>query len=821
MRIRLFTVFIFLSPALVAAQTYDQYGGLNSGTCSGGAQAHFYTEKASSGRWHFCTPDGHWFFSNSIYAMQVISTSKYGGNLDTARSSAVLRAQAWNFNAIGIYWTTEMPPIGWGATGTGNPTKAPFMHIFRMADRASRNRDGVGTQPIKELNNGSCTSPPAPHVSCNHALSPFGVYWDFYDPAFTTYATNMAKTTDTTQGTYTADFPNSWATGKQWVIGFVPDDSDNLTGLSGPGPEFPGRDGTTHPHPGHVIATAPPVQTNNGFLAGLGCTPANSCSPYADNTVFSKNAWRDFLINKYTTIAALNAAWGASCTGICFDNAINNRSAENVSSVTYAYQVKSNFEGALFLGVTYRSSTCSVSTGTPPTYAAAALTFVRKDVSSFDGLTTSEAWYLKAPASGTNNVVITMTCAVGAGNWINSGVISLTGVNQTTPIDAHNGTGSTDSSGIASTTVTTVADNAWVAEVSVWRTSGQTITSDETQRWWTGGGAFEPMSQGASFGPKTPAGAKTMTERSTVSTAWAISAVAFKPSTSTYGGYTTFNVGLGYPAATTGSLGLLDEDGSHNWIGSDLIAQTGANAVVKTDLDAFLKLYAAKYYSTVATAIRAHNPGILVFSNAPMNSHAGMTRRPVLQAAGASLDVIEVQHDPTRLDIAKQTFLETGRPMVTWTGMAAPTDAALNGSPSAYLVYASQAARGTGYTNEMNSKLALQALDGSFPYVGTNFWAWLDGAENVNWGLVTGLDNVYDALEPAAGSVACSPPTLSPGTCGNQPVPPSPAVRPFGDFKTAVAAANLLWMNLSTPAGSGMKFTTTGKITITGKVAIP
>lgn len=209
--------------------------------------------------------------------------------------------------------------------------------------------------------------------------------------------------------------------------------------------------------------------------------------------------------------------------------------------------------------------------------------------------------------------------------------------------------------------------------------------------------------------------------------------------------YTTFGVDLGYPKARTGSHGLLDEDGSSPWIGSDVYRQTGASANVKIDLDAFLQLYAEQYYSTVAAAIRAANPGMLVFSNAPMNSHAGMTRRPVLRAAGKYLDVIEVQHDPTRPVIAQETFKEAGRPMVTWTGFIAPNDSSVKGSADAYLVFPTQSARGTAYTTEMTSKLALQGYDGSFPYIGTQWWSWVDG--NENWGLVSPLDNAYDGKE--------------------------------------------------------------------------
>ncbi len=551
-----------LSP--FAAIRLDKYGGVADSPCVGGRRPQFYVEKDSGGRWSFCTPAGNRFFMLGVYTVgrygssyQSAVQAKYRSS-DAWRRQTVLRLKSWGFNTLSIYWPPEVTPIAWG-DGSANPEKMPFLHIFRMAGRAYLNRDGVGSRPVKSLVNMSCTNPPAPHLSCNHALNPGGNAWDVYDPAFAVYATNMAKTTHQSQGAYQADFPTSWGTGKQWVIGFVPDDSDNLTGLSGPGPEYPGRNGVVHYHVGHLVATAAPVQTNNRNFAALGCVPAGACNPYADTEVYSKLAWKDYLIRKYGTVAALNAAWGSD--------------------------------------------------------------------------------------------------------------------------------------------------------------------------------------------------------------------------------YTTFNVDKGYPRRLTGSKGLLDEDGSGGWLGTDLLRQTGANPNVVADLNAFLEQYAEKYYQTVAAAIRAANPGMLVFSNAPMNSNAGMTRREVLRAAGRWLDVLEVQHDPTRPVIARETFKETGRPMVTWTGFSANADSPFAGQPPAetYLDYPTQGARGSAYSDEMSSKFSLQAYDGSFPYIGENYWNWSEKmVDRTNFALVSFKDNAYDGKEAI----------IAPGkdpwgyfTGGEK--------KNYGDFVTAVKTAHL------------------------------
>ncbi len=73
--------------------------------------------------------------------------------------------------------------------------------------------------------------------------------------------------------------------------------------------------------------------------------------------------------------------------------------------------------------------------------------------------------------------------------------------------------------------------------------------------------------------------------------------------------------------------------------------------------------------------------------------------------------------------------------------------------------------------------------------------AYLTG-EQLNWGLVTHLDNAYDGHEPSAGSVPCSAP-LAAYTCGGESVPASGGgTPPFGDLITPVKTANALWLSI-------------------------
>lgn len=88
---------------------------------------------------------------------------------------------------------------------------------------------------------------------------------------------------------------------------------------------------------------------------------------------------------------------------------------------------------------------------------------------------TSELWYLVAPPVGTASLVITLSASVPE---ISGAALSLTGVDQTTPIEADNGgsvvTGAhTSHSG----SVTTVTPGAWVMDHLLYIFCGDAATS--------------------------------------------------------------------------------------------------------------------------------------------------------------------------------------------------------------------------------------------------------------------------------------------------------------------------------------------------------
>lgn len=132
-------------------------------------------------------------------------------------------------------------------------------------------------------------------------------------------------------------------------------------------------------------------------------------------------------------------------------------------------------------------------------------------------------WYLVAPLTGTHIVSAVFS---GAYTSADCGSISLTGVDQSSPIDAistSSGTGTT-----ASLNITTVANKAWVVDIvgNVVGSSGFTVGGSQTQRW-NSTNLFDDGA-GSTLGPVTPAGSTAMswTQSSAV---WGQAAVSFQP----------------------------------------------------------------------------------------------------------------------------------------------------------------------------------------------------------------------------------------------------------------------------------------------------
>ena len=207
---------------------------------------------------------------------------------------------------------------------------------------------------------------------------------------------------------------------------------------------------------------------------------------------------------------------------IAFDATSNSDAQAGTTPYSWSHTCTGS-DLVLVVGVSIRHSSVTVS---GITYNGVALTQIRTDGRTSS--TYSEIWSLKAPATGANTIVVTLS---GAPTRSVAGAVSLTGVDQTTPNDANNG--GTGTGTTASAVVTTVADNAFVVGVVGVRTSAsQTITvgAGETKDWNVPDGGNGLRAGGShTTSAVTPAGAHTMDWTISASLSWALSAASFKP----------------------------------------------------------------------------------------------------------------------------------------------------------------------------------------------------------------------------------------------------------------------------------------------------
>jgi len=282
---------LHISPARV-----DRFGGVMVEGVKTKVTGRWRTAKIGD-RWVLLTPEGHafwmmglWFVDGDTHkdergvSFDQRLNDKYGS--ETVKwLQANRRLRSWGFNAIGPYSYRMMLPTDtepeW--TGTEQPVKMPFVWIAHNPALRGR-KEGV----FKNLYAGVDTK-----VAALGDLS-WASFPDVFDPAWVKNAREL----------FGNDRELAGLAQSPYFVGVFGDDTDNLSGF-GPGPEFETQPvGKTHPHLGYVALITAPTQEK----------AKESGAKYADGKVYAKARLGDFLREKYGTVEALNAAWGASYT---------------------------------------------------------------------------------------------------------------------------------------------------------------------------------------------------------------------------------------------------------------------------------------------------------------------------------------------------------------------------------------------------------------------------------------------------------------------------------------------------------------------------
>ena len=274
----------------VPSVTLDRFGGRTDIQCPAGKG---WTTAKINNRWWICTPAGHGIFMQGMFTIPPgASARKYGGN-DQWSVATLDRLTDWNFNTLNWYVTAYVWPTA------PVPIKLPFWENVRPGLYAMRN-SLVDTQ-----NNGSIRLLPEPIKDLIYIHSPVYTGWmfdgvpDFYDAKLYTWLKQ-----DLAQEALWKRMGHS-----PYLMGLGADDSDQMAGFKNGGAFQSFPSGHNSFHLAWFAATCSPVQTANGGGFGAGAPTL-----YMDTTVYTKKMWRDYLVGKYGTIAALNAAWGSNYT---------------------------------------------------------------------------------------------------------------------------------------------------------------------------------------------------------------------------------------------------------------------------------------------------------------------------------------------------------------------------------------------------------------------------------------------------------------------------------------------------------------------------
>jgi len=193
----------------------------------------------------------------------------------------------------------------------------------------------------------------------------------------------------------------------------------------------------------------------------------------------------------------------------------------NSATHTWSHTVGAGSNRVLVVGVSNRDGTRTVST---VTYGGVALTRIGLQ----NGAGTAnrvELWRLIAPATGTANIIVTLS---GSTETV-AGAVSYTGVDQTTPFGTF---ASASGTSTAPSVAVTSASGEVVMDVVAANgdSDGATVGTGQTQRWndFTGTGGGDIHGAGST---EPGAASVTMAWTLVASKAWAIGAVPVKPAT--------------------------------------------------------------------------------------------------------------------------------------------------------------------------------------------------------------------------------------------------------------------------------------------------
>jgi hypothetical protein len=748
-----------------SAVTLDSHGGRTDINCVGGVTGSPYTELIGA-KWYICNAEGHPMWGLGAYSSgYVVTTPKYGSDqtaaLVASRIATIQRLKSWGFNLLPPYSDIYMWPSATGMSGN----KISYLPIFRPGLYGMDKNAVAGTldDAIKDLSNGQ---------GPNFTSGNYNGMVDWADITRQTSALHYMLAVDT----------NDFATilnGKlslDYLVGIAIEDSDQTWAFWGAGENDPFDTRPTDKgsaHGGYFTAIMSPIQQAEGNHWHL---------LYTDHEVKTKTNWETYLQNKYTTIAALNTAWGTGGAYTTFGSTATTVSGEalattdgTTSSFTHTLShagtlspdsIQIYKDGTMIGGDCFhpnRGDVCNPTIGIDsggiwgPTASGGKVTYSTKSVTvAFTGLWVTEN-AITCVAGGTPN------CTISVADYDDATFGAVIGDKITVADHLRTGTACCN---LTSETITAKSIDVG-GSFTYTTTNSAGVVGSET---WAGGG------DGKTAKLLTPTTGHALTVSYQVN-GWA-----------------------------AGGTGLMDEDGrsAHTWLGTDPYALSNANATFAADCRAWLGALATTYFGAIqgqiATDFTAAGAVVPMYIGPDsFGTWATPPRKEVLQGAAPYLGMAIMggsagySFTQPELDFVT-TWL--GKPFVSATFLHSQAD-------SPYVTnsmdndYTTQPLRGAAFYDLMQGFVSAVS-NGVDPYLGNLWWAYADNTDlSTNWGMVSVKDNAYDGHESDTAAVACSAP-LNTGCSGTQCIgaayPCGGEAGNYGDVITSVKAANALWL---------------------------
>lgn len=317
----------FLAGSVVRSATpLDSYGGVVGTSCANPNGTKYFGIVKQGGHMLFCDPDGHLFFGRGfapfdpgVYGADE-SGKQYSDYYDAKYNvgsqnptvvwmdNNIPRMKSWGFNTIGPESSAYALPFSSAYPGGDNPNKVPSILWAFDSTCAYATMDSYGYAPQGTKNLYYVSSPSWVGTGW-HGYSELA---DYADPDWSKYVNGDAGTGLLSQ------WKAASASDRSYLLGVTGCDSDYMHGF-GPTADFATQPaGKNDFRLSYLVALASPVSWMEYKASGYTVD-----SMYPDPTVYAKKAWYTQLTSKYSTIAALNAAWGSNYTtfgtsGTCY-----------------------------------------------------------------------------------------------------------------------------------------------------------------------------------------------------------------------------------------------------------------------------------------------------------------------------------------------------------------------------------------------------------------------------------------------------------------------------------------------------------------------